>query len=292
MKEIVVLSGKGGTGKTSITASLAILAGNDAVIADCDVDAANMHLLLNPDFSKADEFYSGELAIIDENLCTQCGICSSTCRFDAIHYINNKFSVNSLACEGCGYCDKVCPSHAITMKERKSGNVYISTTKLGSTMVHARLDVGAENSGKLVAKVKNEAQEIAQTQGKTFVIVDGSPGIGCPVVSSLSGANYVLLVTEPSVSGLHDLKRINEVIKRFRIRTGCIINKFDINPEATYEITRFLNDEGISHLANIPFDVRFTKAMTEAKAIVEVESDSKYILEDVWSRIKYELIKQ
>ena len=289
MKEIVVLSGKGGTGKTSITASLAVLAGNEAVVADCDVDAANMHLLMQPDFALSSEFYSGELAIIDQNACTQCGICSEKCRFGAIPFINNIFTVNPLSCEGCGYCQKVCPAEAISMKSRKSGYVYISNTKVNSTMVHARLDIGAENSGKLVAKVKSEAKELAEQQNKSFVIVDGSPGIGCPVVSSLSGANYVVLVTEPTVSGLHDLERIYSVIKRFRIKAGCIINKFDINPKKTDEIIEFLRKENITHLSNIPFDIRFTKAMTEAKTIVELETLPKYLIKDAWFKIKDEL---
>ena len=289
MKEIVVLSGKGGTGKTSITASLAVLAGNEAVVADCDVDAANMHLLMQPDFALSSEFYSGELAIIDQNACTQCGVCSEKCRFGAIPFINNIFIVNPLSCEGCGYCQKVCPTEAISMKSRKSGYVYISNTKVNSTMVHARLDIGAENSGKLVAKVKNEAKELAEQQNKSFVIVDGSPGIGCPVVSSLSGANYVVLVTEPTVSGLHDLERVYSVIKRFRIKAGCIINKFDINPKKTDEIIEFLRKENITHLSNIPFDIRFTKAMIEAKTIVELETLPKYLIKDAWFKIKVEL---
>ena len=289
MKEIVVLSGKGGTGKTSITASLAVLAGNEAVVADCDVDAANMHLLMQPDFALSSEFYSGELAIIDQNACTQCGVCSEKCRFGAIPFINNIFIVNPLSCEGCGYCQKVCPTEATSMKSRKSGYVYISNTKVNSTMVHARLDIGAENSGKLVAKVKNEAKELAEQQNKSFVIVDGSPGIGCPVVSSLSGANYVVLVTEPTVSGLHDLERIYSVIKRFRIKAGCIINKFDINPKKTDEIIEFLMKENITHLSNIPFDIRFTTAMTEAKTIVELETLPKYLIKDAWFKIKDEL---
>ncbi|MCB8964719.1 MAG: ATP-binding protein [Bacteroidales bacterium] len=291
MKEIVVLSGKGGTGKTSITASLAVLAGTDAIVADCDVDAANMHLLMQPDFAVSSEFYSGVLAEIDQSVCTQCGICSAKCRFDAIPFVNNKYVVNPLACEGCGYCQKVCPVGAISLLDRKSGHLYISKTKVGSTMVHARLDIAAENSGKLVAKVKSEAQLQANNQSKAFVIVDGSPGIGCPVVSSLSGANYVVLVTEPTVSGLHDLERIYGVIKRFRIKAGCIINKHDINPQKTEEILEFLKSEGIVHLASIPYDIAFTESMTQAQTIVETNSSVKNTLIETWSRIKTEISK-
>jgi len=292
MKEIVVLSGKGGTGKTSITASLAVLAGTDAVIADCDVDAANMHLLLEPDFEVSTDFYSGELAEIDQDLCTQCGICANVCRFNAIPVINSQYRISNLDCEGCAYCEKVCPTKAITMHDRKSGKLYISKTKTGSTMVHAKLDIGAENSGKLVAKVKSEAQGIAKKEEKPFIIVDGSPGIGCPVVSSLSGANYVVLVTEPSLSGVHDLKRVYQVIKRFRIKAGCIINKSDLNSEKTKEIKTFLDEEKIDHLRDIPFDASFIHAMVEGKTIVESKSALKNSLEEIWENIKENLTKK
>jgi MinD superfamily P-loop ATPase len=192
-------------------------------------------------------------------------------------------------CEGCGYCEKVCPTKAITMLERKSGNVFISKTKVGSRMVHARLAIGAENSGKLVARVKNEAKSLASAGNKSFIIIDGAPGIGCPVVSSLAGANYVLLVSEPTMSGLHDLKRICAVISRFRIKSGCVINKWDLNEEKTTEIKQFLLDVQIEHLADIPYDIRFTKAMTEGKTIVEIQSPYREILQLIWSNIKSQL---
>jgi MinD superfamily P-loop ATPase len=289
MNEIVVLSGKGGTGKTSITASFAVLARNEAVIADCDVDAANMHLLLKPDFGKAYEFNSGELALINQDLCNVCGKCAEVCRFSAIPLLNNQYQINNMDCEGCGYCEKVCPTYAITMHERKSGHVYISETKIGNIMVHAKLDIGAENSGKLVAKVKSEARSIATFENKQFIIADGSPGIGCPVISSLSGANYVVLVTEPSMSGLHDLKRMYEIIKRFRIRSGCIINKYDINNEMTSKIKNFLNNEQIDYLASIPYDSIFLSAMIKGKTIVEIESPLKQLIVDIWGKVKEQL---
>jgi len=286
MNEIVILSGKGGTGKTSITAALAVMAGKDAVTADCDVDAADLYLLLKPDFSKTIEFYSGELAVINQDLCTRCNKCADVCRFKAITYVVNHYQISTLDCERCGYCEKICPTRAITMQERKSGNVYISKTKFGSIMVHAMLDVGAANSGKLVAKVKNEAKQIATSKKKHFILIDGSPGIGCPVVSSLSGANYVVLVTEPTLSGLHDLKRIYAVIKHFQIKAGCIINKYDINKEQTIEIQKFLCGEQIDHLADIPYNPSFSKAMVEGKAIVEIESPLKHVMEEIWTSIK------
>jgi MinD superfamily P-loop ATPase len=269
MKEIVVISGKGGTGKTSLTASFAYLGGKDVIVADCDVDAADMHLLLQPDFADSDDFYSGELAVIDQLECTQCGKCADVCRFDAIAIIEGNYIVDPLNCEGCGYCARVCPSDAISNVDLNVGKWYVSDIKTGSIMVHAKLGIGADNSGKLVAKVKTKAKEIAEEKHKELVIVDGSPGIGCPVVSSLSGASFVVLVTEPSVSGLHDLKRVYQLVKKFNIKAGCIINKSDINKEISIQIEEFLQKEEIIHLTNLPYNENFTKAMTLGQTIME-----------------------
>jgi len=287
MKEIVVISGKGGTGKTSITASFAYLGGKDIVVADCDVDAADMHLLMKPDFAKSEDFYSGEIAIINQDICTACGECTVVCRFDAIPVINNQYIVQPLDCEGCGYCARICPVEAIKMEVQNVGRWYISNTRVGNILVHAKLGIGAENSGKLVAKVKNEAKQIAKENNKDFIIIDGSPGIGCPVVSSLSGANFVVLVTEPTVSGLHDLKRVYELVKKFKIKAGCIINKSDINPQVSGEIEEFLNKENIIHFSNLPYDEAFTNAMTNGQTIVEYgQNNLTAILTDSWNMIK------
>jgi MinD superfamily P-loop ATPase len=287
MKEIVVLSGKGGTGKTSIAAAFAYLGGKDIVVADCDVDAADMHLLLQPDFAQSEDFYSGLVAKINQDECTQCGACADVCRFSAIPVINDRYIVKPLNCEGCGYCQRVCPVEAITMEDQNVGKWYISTTKVGSSMIHARLGIGAENSGKLVAKVKNEAKRIAEQRGKDFVVVDGSPGIGCPVVSSLSGADFVILITEPTVSGLHDLKRAYQLVKNFKIKAGCIINKSDLNPQLCTEIEDFINEEKIVHISSLPYDEAFTEAMTIGKTIVEYsQGDLKEILAGSWEKIK------
>ena len=287
MKEIVVISGKGGTGKTSITAAFAVLGGTDVVVADCDVDAADMHLLMQPDFGNEDDFYSGELAYIEQSNCTRCGLCKQVCRFDAISVIDGKYTIDPLDCEGCGYCARVCPTETIINKKLLAGKWYISNIKTGSLMVHARLGIGADNSGKLVAKVKDEAKGIALEERKDYILVDGSPGVGCPVVSSLSGANFVVLVTEPTVSGLHDLKRVHQLVKKFNIRSGCIINKADLNPKVSNDIRHFLEKEGIAHLGDLPYNADVTKAMTQGQTIVEYDQNIRTpLLKESWEKIK------
>ncbi len=286
MKEIVIISGKGGTGKTSVTASFAVLGGKDVIVADCDVDAADMHLLMKPNYEFSEEFYSGELAVIQQEDCIQCGECKTVCRFDAIDIKDGKYIVNPLNCEGCGYCSRVCPTDTILNIDLNVGHWYISTVKTGSKMVHAKLAIGADNSGKLVAQVKNKAKELAEQLNKKYIIVDGSPGVGCPVVSSLSGASYVVLVTEPTVSGLHDLKRVYELVKKFNLKAGCIINKFDLNKNVSKEIEKFLSEEKIDNLAKLPYDTIITEAMTEGATIVEyTDNRIKTALKNTWEKI-------
>ena len=292
MKEIVIISGKGGTGKTSITASFAYLGGKDIVVADCDVDAADMHLLLEPDFKNSEDFYSGELAIINYEKCINCGKCAEVCRFNAIQLNKGIHFIDPINCDGCGYCARVCPVEAITNEIQNVGKTYISNTKAGNIMVHARLGIGADNSGKLVAKVKNEAKRIATENKAEMIIADGSPGIGCPVVSSLSGADFVVLVTEASVSGLHDLKRVYELVKKFKIKAGCIINKYDINQMLSKEIEKFLIEENIVFISKLPYNEDFTKSMTIGKTIVEYENEElKNIVTDSWNKVKQILKK-
>lgn len=285
MKEIVVISGKGGTGKTSVTASFAVLGGKNVIVADCDVDAADMHLLMKPDFELSEEFFSGELAVIEQEDCIQCGKCKDVCRFDAIDVINDEYIVNPLSCEGCGYCSRVCPTDTIINVDLNVGHWYISNIRTDSKMVHAKLAIGADNSGKLVAQVKNKAKELAEQLNKKYIIVDGSPGVGCPVVSSLSGASYVVLVTEPTVSGLHDLKRVYELVKKFNLKAGCIINKYDLNKNVSAEIEQFLESEAIDKLANLPYDKAFTEAMIQGLTIVETNNNIKQFLEKTWKKI-------
>jgi len=285
MKEIVIISGKGGTGKTSLTASFAQLAAGQSVVADCDVDAADMHLLLAPDFAGKEAFYSGETAVIDMDKCTGCNKCVKVCRFDAIDRINGDFVVDGLDCEGCGYCERVCPSQAIRMEEALSGHTYVSASRLGSTLVHAGLAIAAENSGKLVTRVKNLAREQAKAQNQNYLIIDGSPGIGCPVTASVTGADYVVVVTEPSLSGLHDLKRAFDLIRHFSLPAGLIINKADLNPEITQQIKDFAEEKQMHLLAEIPYNEDFVKAMMHTKTIVEYDGVLADTVKHAWERL-------
>jgi len=288
MKEIVIISGKGGTGKTSFSASFSYLEGSNAVVCDCDVDAANMHLLLDANFANQRDFYSGELAVIDPNICTNCGECFEVCRFDAISQGENTHVVDNISCEGCHYCFKVCPFDAITMQTQNIGDIYTSDIKNSAKMVHAKLGFAAENSGKLVAKVKSKAKELALKEDKEFVITDGSPGVGCPVISSLSGADLVVLVTEATVSGLHDLKRVYKLTQSFNLKCVCIINKYDLNQDVSNEIEDFLANQNVEVIAKIKYDENFTKAMATAQSIIEFnkECELSQTIKQTWNKIK------
>ncbi len=291
MREVVIISGKGGTGKTTLSASFAYLVGDKAIISDCDVDAANMHLLLDANFKKQEDFFSGELAVIDEKICTNCGSCFDVCRFDAIYIKDNQHYIDKISCEGCHYCSRVCKQEAITMQTQKIGDIYVSDIKNNSTMVHAKLGFGAENSGKLVAKVKQKAKLMALQKNRDFVITDGSPGVGCPVISSLSGANLVLLVTEATVSGLHDLKRVLQVVNNFKLKAVCIINKYDLNKKMSQEIENFLKVEKIELISKLPYDETFTKALAKTQTILEFDKNSQLanLITQSWIKIKEQL---
>ena len=280
MKEVVVLSGKGGTGKTTIVGSFAALAKNK-VMVDCDVDAADLHLLLNPVAKKETEFWSGQVALINEEKCTQCGICQEVCHFSAI----KDFVVDPINCEGCCFCYHVCPEEAITMEENLSGHWFISETRYGP-LVHARLGVTQENSGKLVAVVRQEAKRIAQEKEADYIISDGPPGIGCPVISSLSGVDLAMIVTEPSLSGIHDMERIIGLCHHFGVPALVCINKHDINKEGTNQIESYCHDQGIAVAAWIPYDEVVIKALVQGLPVVEYSPNgvSKQI-EILWQEI-------
>jgi len=263
MKEVVVLSGKGGTGKTSIVGSFAALA-KSKVLIDCDVDAADLHLLLQPARRERHEFWSGQTAFIAEDRCTQCGLCQELCRFKAI----KDFRVDPISCEGCGFCSRICPTEAITMKENLAGHWFISDSRYGP-LVHAQLGVAQENSGKLVATVRQQARQMAEKEVADYIISDGPPGIGCPVISSLTGANLALLVTEPTLSGIHDLERVLGVCRHFGVPALVCINKYDINEDNARHIESYCRGQGIEIAVKVPFDNAVTEAIVRGLPVVE-----------------------
>ncbi|MDD5398952.1 MAG: ATP-binding protein [Dehalococcoidia bacterium] len=281
MKEVVVLSGKGGTGKTSIAGCFAALA-HDKVMADCDVDAADLHLLLQPVDKQREEFWSGQIAHIDKSTCTKCGLCEELCRFDAIH----NFQVSRASCEGCGFCARICPVNAVTMQDNMAGHWYISDTKYGP-LVRARLGIAQENSGKLVALVRQQARKITEDKGYSTIITDGPPGIGCPVISSLSGADLALLFTEPTVSGVHDLERVIEVCRHFNVPATVCINKYDINEEKASKIEAHCADVGIKVAGKIPFDTAVNRAVAHGVPLVEYdEGPAAGEIKQLWKNIE------
>ena len=278
---MVVLSGKGGTGKTSVVASLACLAPNK-VMVDCDVDAADLRLLLPPLREERHEFWSGQRAIVDSDVCTGCGLCREVCRFGAI---DEGFRVDPIACEGCAFCANVCPVSAVAMKESLSGHWFISATRYGP-LVHARLGVAEENSGKLVALVRKQARRIAEEEGLDLIISDGPPGIGCPVISSLSGADLAVIVTEPTLSGMHDLERVTDVCHHFSVPAIVSINKCDINEENSRQIERYCLSHGVEVAARIPFDNIVTEALVKGLPVVEyAQGRVTSEIESLWRRV-------
>ena len=280
MRELVIVSGKGGTGKTSVTASLAALA-DQPVICDCDVDAADLHLILDPKIRENHDFLSGHEAVIRERDCIGCGICQDVCRFDAITNDVDTFSVDPIACEGCGVCVHFCPQKAIDFPESLCGKWFVSETRLGP-MVHAKLGVAAENSGKLVSLVRTEAKHLAEEENRRLVIVDGPPGIGCPVIASITGASQVLVVTEPTVSGEHDLERVLGLARHFQIPALVCINKWDINEEMTIRIEQKARDLGAGIAGRIRYDQAVTRAQILQKTVVETDAASAQDIRQIW----------
>lgn len=269
MKEIVIISGKGGTGKTSITASLAKISDEKTIVADCDVDASNMHLLLDPVHTRTEDFFNGHLAHIDMNTCTKCDKCVDVCRFKAIH----NYSINKLHCEGCGYCSIVCPVNAIELRDAYRGKVHISGTRLDKFLVHAAMEIGAQNSGKLVTAVKASAKKIAEDHNADYIIIDGSPGIGCPVIASLTGADLAIIVTEPTLPAKNDMIRIHKLIQKMSVEAAIIINKSDINKKILKEIKTYSENNNITVLEDIPLSNLFSQALAERKTVLEMNDN-------------------
>jgi MinD superfamily P-loop ATPase len=285
IREIVIISGKGGTGKTSVAASFAVLAAGRAVVADCDVDAADLHLVLVPRIIESTDFKSGHEAVILREKCTACGLCAELCRFGAVKLsADRQYRVDPVACEGCGVCVRFCPAGAIAFPERLCGEWMVSETRCGP-MVHACLGVAAENSGKLVSLVRREARRIAEEKGLPLLVTDGPPGIGCPVIASVTGASQVLAVTEPTVSGEHDLERVLRLARHFDIRTSVCVNKWDINPELTERIERKAEASGARVVGRIRYDSLVTAAQIQAKAVVEIDAPSSADIRNVWANL-------
>lgn len=290
MKEIVIISGKGGTGKTSVTSAFATLAKN-VTLADCDVDAADLYLTMTPTDSVEHIFKSGNEAIIEQEKCISCGRCEALCRFDAIANKTGEYRVSAHACEGCKVCVEFCPVDAISFPERVCGEWFISKTRFGK-MVHAKLGIAAENSGKLVSLVRQEAKKVAAEQASNFLIIDGPPGTGCPVIASITGVDAIVIVTEPSLSGIHDLERVMKLSNFFKIPFFVCINKYDINLENSEKIKTYTLDHGGKVIGQIPYSKEITEAQIQAKTIMETGSESlKQTFEDIWNKLTLEIEK-
>lgn len=279
--EIAVISGKGGTGKTTVCAALGVLAGR-VVMADCDVDAPDLHMLLYPSIKSTTKFVASKVAVIDRGLCTDCGLCEKACRFNAI----TGSKIDPIACEGCGVCAYLCPENAIEMIDRQSGNLYDSDTRIGR-MVYAKLLPGEGNSGRLVTEVRKLSTKLANELEISTVLIDGSPGIGCPVIATVTGITLGIIVTEPTMSGIHDMQRVLNLLKRFRVKTTVIINKYDLNIENTEKIERYCKENDAEVLGRIKFDSVMTHSMVAAQTLPEYAPDHEIskLLQSIWDRI-------
>ena len=290
MREVVIISGKGGVGKTSVTAAFAALAGR-SVIVDCDVDAADMHLLMRPDILRRQQFVGWKEAVIRPADCTGCGLCLEHCRFGAVRMESGQdgrmvYHIESVGCEGCGVCVWQCPVGAIDFPERVSGEWYVSDTRFGP-LVHARLNPGGENSGKLVARVREEARDIGRKEGLDLALIDGPPGIGCAVIASITGASQVVIVTEPTLAGRHDLQRVLDLARHFNIPAVVCVNKWDINPELTEQIEREAQHYGADLVGRIRYDRSITDAQLQGCSVVEYnDGPAATDLREVWERLR------
>jgi MinD superfamily P-loop ATPase len=282
IKELIVISGKGGTGKTSLLGAFASLATNK-VLCDADVDAADLYLILEPEIRKRQDFQEGHRAVIDPDRCTECGLCRDLCRF---HAISPEFKVDPIECEGCGVCVHFCPVEAIDFPIKTCGELFISETRCGP-MVHARLGIAEDNSGKLVTLTRKEARELAKNRGLGLILTDGPPGLACPVIASIAGATAVLIVTEPTLSGHHDMDRVVELANHFEIPASICVNKYDLNPDMTGVIEQYAEERGLPILGRIPFDPIFTKAMVQNQTIIEYDGGSQaaQALREIWQQL-------
>lgn len=282
MRELVIISGKGGTGKTSLTAAFAALAQNN-LLCDADVDAADLHLLMQPAVKRRTDFMGGSKALINPDLCTGCGTCHTLCRFDAI---SERLEVDPIRCEGCGVCVDFCPASAIDFPVQRCGEWYVSDTRFGP-MVHARLGIAEENSGKLVSLVRKESRQLAEEHGHDLILTDGPPGIGCPVIAAIGGATALVIVVEPTVSGIHDMERVIDLAAHFRVPGMVCVNKFDLNLEMTEAIEQMAQKRKVALVGRIPFDPVFTRSMVAGKTLFEYgeETPTHRLVREIWDTI-------
>ncbi|MDK2985685.1 MAG: hypothetical protein PWQ96_1327 [Clostridia bacterium] len=286
MKQLAIVSGKGGTGKTTVSAALSLLSFNK-VIVDCDVDASNLHLILNPEIQMWTDFYSGKKAKINPNVCIKCGKCLEECRFNAI---SDSYEIKKVKCTGCGACKIVCPEDAISLQSNKAGKWYMSNTLWG-TMLHAELGIAEDNSGKLVSCIRQKAESVAQKEGNDLIIIDGPPGIGCPVIASITGVDLVLIVTEPTQSGLHDALRVHKVAQGFNIPSSLCINKFDLNPEMSEIIQKECKYKEIEYVGEIPFKNEVVDALVSGgkEFLDKLPAEVVNALNNIWKRVEVKL---
>jgi MinD superfamily P-loop ATPase len=282
IREIVIVSGKGGTGKTSLTAAFAALAKN-SILCDADVDAADLHLLMQPEVKEQTDFMGGSKAVIDPDLCTGCGTCRTLCRFDAI---SDRYEVDPIRCEGCGVCVDFCPEQAIAFPVQRCGEWYVSDTRFGP-MVHARLGIAEENSGRLVSLIRTETKKRAEERGLDLILTDGPPGIGCPVIAAIGGATALVIVVEPTVSGIHDMERVVDLAAHFKVPGMVIVNKFDLNVKMTETIEKLAVKRNIVVLGRVPFDPVFTHSMVQGQNLFEYgeETPTRQVVRDIWAKI-------
>lgn len=283
--ELAVISGKGGTGKSSVTSAFATL-GEKLVVADCDVDAANLYLLFNPEYNTEQVYIGGHKAVVDHSLCTVCGICESYCRFDAIREVDGKIIISETSCDGCFFCSRICPTDAITMVRSDKSRMYSGSFRNGM-MVYGRLAPGEENSGKLVSLVRDEAKRVAAEKGMSTILLDGPPGIGCPVISTVTGVEKIVIITEPTMSGLADLKRVHEVARKFSGEVSIIINRYDLNETMADRIEGWCAEQGSTMLGRLPFDRRVTEAMVAGKSVTEMYPDTEIskMINKIWNNL-------
>ena len=282
IREIVIVSGKGGTGKTSLAAAFAALAKN-GILCDADVDAADLHLLMQPEVKERTDFMGGSKAVINPDLCTGCGTCRTLCRFDAI---SDRYEVDPIRCEGCGVCVDFCPEQAIDFPVQRCGEWFISATRFGP-MVHARLGIAEENSGRLVSLVRKETRQLAEERGLDLILTDGPPGIGCPVIAAIGGATALVIVVEPTVSGIHDMERVVDLAAHFRVPGMVIVNKYDLNVEMTETIEQLAVQRNLVVLGRVPFDPVFTRSMVQGQTLFEygAETPTRQVVRDIWAKI-------